>query len=375
MRNLGPMNNRELSLEALRRTRESMDSLSPELQQIARRAQRGGIVAYQKARVAWDQSQATKVLVEQATANAVGFASNKDLATLAAASHEPEELHRIMKVLLRRLGDEAKDARNWRKVLRALQVAYHLLTHGSDAAVDAISERVITFIRLEDGFAGAQNPLGDRDAIQGAKLVRAKAKATLQLLRDPASLAQKRAEAQKSAGKYVGIGSSDEYFGSPSASPAVVVSTAGRAPMKPFSVANNAAIDVPFEPIATPFHRAATKRLPPPPPPMYSVTHRAAPTASPFDLLSSTPAPATTWQEFVSGPAPPPPPASAIPTGLPPTSDPFEGLLLELDHHHAVGHGMFVDNARAAALASTPMLPDVATAWSPPSQKTSLLDL
>lgn len=386
-----------------------MDSLSPELQQIARRAQRGGILAYQKARVTWDKSQATAVLVEQATSAEPCFPSTTELAKLAAITHDaPGEVPKIMEVLLRRLDlTEAKKApaKNWRKTLKALQVAYYLLTHGSDAAVEAITEHVFTLARLEDSFyTSSLSPdklradnAEARDAHEGAKLVRAKARATLDLLRDPARLASARAEARQKAGTYIGFSSADSAFHAPPPprgtsgggsdaylpprAPDVVVSTAGRAPVRSFSLGGTSlgmASSLPQRSIST--TPSAPPALQPPPSSRTDSSSVAAVAAAPLDIFASLTqegAPsewaATTWQEFVSGP----PPGAAAGTmslqntttaGVPAAPrDPFEGLLLEMDGEHGVGGGVFVESAKAAAVASAPMLPDVATAWSPPS--------
>lgn len=78
-----------------------MNSLSPELQHVARRAQRSGIQAYQTARVLWDKTSSTTVLTEQVTSNEPGFPSTAECAKLAAMSHQEEELSRILEVRAR----------------------------------------------------------------------------------------------------------------------------------------------------------------------------------------------------------------------------------------------------------------------------------
>ena len=75
-----------------------MNSLSPELQHVARRAQRSGIQAYQKARVMWDKNSSTAVYTEQVTSNEPGFPSTAECAKLASMSHQEEELARILEV-------------------------------------------------------------------------------------------------------------------------------------------------------------------------------------------------------------------------------------------------------------------------------------
>jgi hypothetical protein len=275
-------------------------------------------------------------------------------------------------------------------------VLFYLLTHGSDAAVDAIAERVYTFAKLEDAFhtsPGSQR--ADYDAQEGAKLVRAKARAVLELLRSPAGLAEGRQQARQSRTKYVGFSAQDaaasSFYPPPPSmaerrAPEVAVSTAGRAhsnPVRPFTLggpslswprtANDAALTT---------HAPPASQLPPPPKGTRPVMHAppsSAPSATPpVDLLSSlsleaptTGAPsewvATTWQEFVSGP--PPAASDASPAAgqaaVAEAADPFAGLLLE--QSHVLGEPVFLDAAKAATVAKSPMLPEAAATWSPPS--------
>ena len=273
---------------------------------------------------------------------------------------------------------------------------FYLLTHGSDAAVDSIAERVYTFAKLEDTFHTSSSPradhVNDRDAQEGAKLVRAKARAVLELLRSPAGLAEARQQARQSR-KYVGFGSGEDAAGAfypppPSAgerpAPEVEISTAGRAhshPVRSFSLGGSSMGTWPrtADDAAFTTHAPSVNQLPPPPKGVRPVMH-GPPGGAPVDLLSSlslgatTGAPtewvATTWQEFVSGP---PPAASEASPGSGQAAaaeavDPFAPLLLE--QSHVLGEPVFLDAAKAASVAKSPMLPEAAATWSPPSPTT-----
>ena len=238
--------------------------------------------------------------------------------------------------------------------------------------------------------------MNDRDAQEGAKLVRAKARAVLELLRSPAGLAEARQQARQSR-KYVGFGSGEvaasSFYPPPPLAgerpaPEVEISTAGRAhsnPVRSFSLGGSSLGTWPRTGDDAAFTtHAPSSQLPPPPkgnrPVMHAPSGGAPSAFPPVDLLSSlslgatTGAPsewvATTWQEFVSGP--PAAASEASPGGGEAAAaeavDPFAGLLLE--QSHVLGEPVFLDAAKAASVAKSPMLPEAAATWSPPSPTT-----
>lgn len=336
---------------------------------------------------------------------------------------------------MRRLEQDAKEAeKNWRKVLKSLQVRtpavaaaraasrrkemhhstptktahrpgislqvlFYLLAHGSDGTVDAISERVYTFAKIEDTFHASSSPRADqagaRDAHEGAKLVRAKAHAVLDLLRSPAAMADARQQARQARTQYVGFSAKDAscVFRAPPAfstdehpAAGVKISTAGRAhsnPVRSFSLGGSSlAWPRTSDEAAFTAYTPPTSQLPPPPKGIRAVVHAPPPggaPSAPMDLLSSLSlegathlegAPSefvsTTWQEFVSGP----PAAGAASeqsqgAGGGGEEDPFEGLLLE--QSQVLGEQVFLESAKAATVAKSPMMPEAAAQWSPPS--------
>ena len=152
---------------------------------------------------------------------------------------------RLAQVIWRRLsGDAAAGPKNWRKVHKTLALLDYLLKNGAVGVVDEASSHAMTFAALSRFSAprsvaaggGAGGTVAGADTDEGCRLVREKAAALLSLLDDTAALRRCRAEAQRSAGRFVGIGRDASGsrrslgFGSDDAPPAprgVTIATAG----------------------------------------------------------------------------------------------------------------------------------------------------
>jgi hypothetical protein len=85
-------------------------------------------------------------------------------------------------VIWRRLGPDASaGSKNWRKVHKTLTLVEYLLKHGSPACIDDCAGRVMSFAALTHFRAatpaGVHHTAEDREAEEGCRLVRAKARA------------------------------------------------------------------------------------------------------------------------------------------------------------------------------------------------------
>jgi hypothetical protein len=189
-------------------------------------------------------------------------------------------------VIWRRLsGDAASGPKNWRKVHKTLALLDFLVKHGAVGVIDEASSHAMTFAALQrfsaprGGVASGAMAAGvPADAEEGCRLVREKAAALLSLLDDTDALRRCRAEAQRVAGRFVGLGRDSMggregggrrslAFGSGDdvapASRGVTIATAGGsrealgAPrVRPFSLAGSSiaarALDESFEPYSPP---------------------------------------------------------------------------------------------------------------------------
>ena len=111
-------------------------------------------------------------------------------------------------------GDAAAGPKNWRKVHKTLALLDYLLKNGAVGVIDEASSHAMTFAALSRFSApravaaggGAGGAVAGADTEEGCRLVREKAAALLSLLDDTEALRRCRAEAQRSAGRFVGIG-------------------------------------------------------------------------------------------------------------------------------------------------------------------------
>jgi len=281
------------------------------------------------------------------------------------------------------------------------QVVHYLLCHGSGYMVDALAERFYTFTRLEECFrpqpmspssaARADNNEA-REAQEGCSLVRAKASKVLSLLRDANALAAARAEAERTAGRFVGHSSG---FGSDGAGSTVhsagMMSRSGPSSpsgvtdrsLRPFSLggassgrANMAAIETGLPSRAGGFttalddyeqerdavraskQRASSAGTYAPPQPVGSLQPvLMAPPAPPYSLQQRA---QPSWDPFVeaacaaaAAPAPVVAQLAAVKS-----VDPFATLLIDLDDSLELG-GAFKQSTDAQ-----PLCADAAAAWS-----------
>jgi hypothetical protein len=175
----------------------------------------------------------------------------------------------LAQVIWRRLsGDAAAGPKNWRKVHKTLALLDYLLKNGAVGVIDEASSHAMTFAALSrfsaprSGASGAVagGSFAGADVDEGCHLVRDKAAAVLALLDNTEALRRCRAEAQRSAGRFVGIGrdatvreggrrslafGSDDFDAS-AAPRGVTIATAGAKretlgaqPVRPFSLAGS----------------------------------------------------------------------------------------------------------------------------------------
>ena len=209
-------------------------------------------------------------------------------------------------MIWRRLsGDAAAGPKNWRKVHKTLALLDFLVKHASVGVIDEASSHAMTFAALSRfsaprGGLGAHAPAAAGDEEEGCRLVREKAAALLSLLDNTEALRRCRADAQRSAGRFVGIGRDSMgrdggrrslAFGSDDVAPrGVTIATAG---------ASREALGAPparVRPLALAGRSIAARGI-----------------EDPFRAAYSPPSP-TTEDAAVAKPPPaiPPPPASAF---------------------------------------------------------------
>jgi hypothetical protein len=106
-----------------------------------------------------------------------------------------------------------RSPKNWRKVHKTLALLDFLIKHGAVGVIDEASSHAMTFAALSRfsapraGVGGAAMAAGvPADAEEGCRLVRDKAAALLSLLDDTDALRRVRSEAQRVAGRFVGLG-------------------------------------------------------------------------------------------------------------------------------------------------------------------------
>ena len=132
-------------------------------------------------------------------------AHGKDLAVLARATHNREEMYLIMKTLWLRLEEREE---KWRHCYKALNVIEYLVAHGHESCVKELKQNVRS-IEYLDTFKFKDS--SGRD--QGIN-VRQKSATLVSLLRDDERIAEAREKARRNRGKYSGISADDVRSGS-----------------------------------------------------------------------------------------------------------------------------------------------------------------
>ena len=132
-------------------------------------------------------------------------AHGKDLAVLARATHNREEMYLIMKTLWLRLEEREE---KWRHCYKALNVIEYLVAHGHESCVKELKQNVRS-IEYLDTFKFKDS--SGRD--QGIN-VRQKSATLAALLRDDERIAEAREKARRNRGKYSGISADDVRSGS-----------------------------------------------------------------------------------------------------------------------------------------------------------------
>jgi len=343
------------------------------------RVQRLSIRTVQEARVRLEPGCAVTVLAEQCTSNEPKSVPTPDMRRLVDATCSSDGLSKALRVLWRRLETDVPRSpqTTWHKALRTLQVIEYLVLHGSDAAVDALaSGRTITSLS-NLGRVGYDSSLASSETIEGVRLVRAKAVALIDMLRDCEALARRRAAAARLSRKCGGDSPSaaeprsrGAYSSAARASPHLEAEAEaeswGAPPALPPRVSTGPGANL----AAASKQRARGDYLPPSVPsedfgefvrPAAAEEAHEAATQRSADALDASLGIGSPAAASPAPASPPQPPAFSI--------DPFASLLMDLGQRLEAGGAA----APGAAAAAEPLCETAAAAWAVGGSSPSVL--
>ena len=161
--------------------------------------------AYKSAKYQMEGLSEIEIKTRECTNSDPWGAHGKDLAELARATHNREEMYLIMKTLWLRLEEREE---KWRHCYKALNVIEYLVAHGSESCLKELKQNVRT-IEYLDTFRFKDS--SGRD--QGIN-VRQKSATLAALIRDDERVAEAREKAKRNRGKFSGISADDVRSGS-----------------------------------------------------------------------------------------------------------------------------------------------------------------
>ena len=162
--------------------------------------------AYKSAKYQMEGLSEIEIKTRECTNSDPWGAHGKDLAELARATHNREEMYLIMKTLWLRL--EEREEKSRRHCYKALNVIEYLVAHGSESCLKELKQNVRT-IEYLDTFRFKDS--SGRD--QGIN-VRQKSATLAALIRDDERVAEAREKAKRNRGKFSGISADDVRSGS-----------------------------------------------------------------------------------------------------------------------------------------------------------------
>ena len=160
--------------------------------------------AYKSAKYQMEGLSEIEIKTRECTNSDPWGAHGKDLAVLARATHNREEMYLIMKTLWLRLEEREE---KWRHCYKALNVIEYLVAHGHESCLRELKQNVRS-IEYLDKFV-FKDPSGRDQGIN----VRQKSATLVALLRDDARIAEAREKAARNRGRYSGISAEDVRSG------------------------------------------------------------------------------------------------------------------------------------------------------------------